>query len=78
MKTETEDTMKENIRRNLEDAGCDSETISSFCSSNHPDEQLALLSRQRRTLLSKVHEEEHRISCLDYLVHQIEKEARKG
>lgn len=76
MKTDTEDTRKEDIRRNLEDAGCDSETITRFCSCNHTAEQLEMLSRQRRRLLDRVHDDEQKISNLDYLVYQLEKEAK--
>ncbi len=36
-------------------------------------EQLKLLSIHRERLLDRVHREEKRIDCLDYLVYQIQK-----
>ena len=36
-------------------------------------EQLRLLSDHRRLLLNRLHQEERRIDCLDYLVYQLEK-----
>ena len=38
------------------------------------EKQLALLSEKREVLLKRVHEEEKRIFCLDYLVYQIGRE----
>ena len=39
--------------------------------------QLQLLAQHRKCLLEKVHREERRIQCLDYLVYQMEKESPK-
>lgn len=64
------------IIRNLTDAGCDDETITSFLSleeSGSTRKQMELLSAHRDHLLEKVHREEKRIDCLDYLVYQLEK-----
>ena len=41
-------------------------------------EQLRLLSAHRRLLLDAVHRCEKQITCLDYLVFQIEREERAG
>ena len=41
-------------------------------------EQLRLLSAHRRLLLDAVHRCEKQITCLDYLVFQIEREDRAG
>ena len=35
-------------------------------------EELQILSRHRKTLLDRIHREERKIDCLDYLVYQIE------
>ncbi len=35
---------------------------------------IRLLRRHRQTLLDRIHKEEAQISCLDYLVFQLEKE----
>ena len=40
-------------------------------------EKLQLLAQHRKCLLEKVHREERRIQCLDYLVYQMEKESPK-
>ena len=62
--------------RNLEDAGCDPETVEEFLAldgEGKTGEQLKLLARQRRQLLDRGHREEKRIDCLDYLAHQLNK-----
>lgn len=59
---------------NLRDAGCDPEVISDFmryCDESDVNGQLRLLERQRKGLLERVHAEEKKIDCLDYLVYQI-------
>ena len=60
------------VTENLKDAGCDSEMITEFFDkSGKKDEQLKILKRQRQQLLDRVHNEEKRIDCLDYLVYQM-------
>ena len=64
------------VIQNLKDAGCGGDCVEQFLSleeEGKTQEQLELLSVQRRQLLDRVHEEERRITCLDYLVYQIEK-----
>lgn len=64
------------VIQNLKDAGCDAQCIEQFLSLGKEGktlEQLALLSTHRQQLLDKVHQEEKRIDCLDYLVYQIQK-----
>mgnify|MGYP005766440089 CR=1 len=41
--------------------------------SGKKDEQLKMLAVQRTRLLDRVHKEEKRINCLDYLVYQMTK-----
>ncbi len=68
------------IIQNLRDAGCDSRMVEEFMACTRQGDalkQLRLLSRQRRRLLERVHREEKRIDCLDYLVYQIEKTAAR-
>ncbi len=68
------------IIQNLRDAGCDSRMVEEFMAcarQGDAPKQLRLLSRQRRRLLERVHREEKRIDCLDYLVYQIEKTAAR-
>lgn len=67
---------RESVIRNLEDAGCETEMIRDFLGCFDKEQQvkqLELLERQREYLLDRVHEDEKRISCLDYLICQIRK-----
>ena len=60
------------VTENLKDAGCDSEMITEFFDkSGKKDEQMRILKRHRQQLLDRVHKEEKRIDCLDYLVYQM-------
>ena len=62
--------------QNLKDAGCDRETVEHFMEleeTGDTQEQLKLLAVHRKRLLDRVHREEKRINCLDYLVYQIQK-----
>lgn len=67
---------KEEVVQNLKDAGCNPKTIADFLlyfDRAQKEKQLALLAVHRKELLSRVHKEEKRICCLDYLIYQIEK-----
>ncbi|HJA92176.1 MAG TPA: hypothetical protein H9717_03505 [Candidatus Eisenbergiella merdipullorum] len=67
---------EEAVLQNLKDAGCDQETIDRFMEclkKGTLKEQLQILSRHRNDLLDKVHIEQKRIDCLDYLVYQLQK-----
>ena len=67
--------MNEVIRQNLIDAGCDKDFIAEFESCfDDPKKCEKLLAAHRRNLLDKVHQEEYKISCLDYLVYTMKKE----
>lgn len=68
----------QDLALNLQAAGFDADMAKTFLTywrEGEIQEQLRLLSFQRRCLLKRVHQEEHRISCLDYLVYQIQKTA---
>lgn len=65
------------VIRNLKDADCSRRDIDQFLAlyqAGRTQEQLALLALHRQKLLDKVHAEEKRINCLDYLVYQIRKQ----
>lgn len=67
---------KDAILQNLKDAGCTPQMIEKFMlyfDKNQKEKQLALLAAQRQDLLNRVHVEEKKICCLDYLIYQIEK-----
>ena len=64
------------LRQNLLDAGCGSDTVQrcmELVKKYENVELLRLLSRHRRELLDKIHQNEKQIDCLDYLIYQIEK-----
>ena len=66
---------RESVIQNLEDAGCETEMIRNFLGwfdKGQQKKQLELLEHQREDLLGRVHKEEKRISCLDYLIYQIQ------
>lgn len=67
---------RENVIQNLRDAGCNAQMIHDFLKQfdvNNKEEQLTLLEVQRKELLNHIHEEEKKISCLDYFIYQIKK-----
>ncbi|MCM1087525.1 MAG: hypothetical protein NC419_05165 [Muribaculaceae bacterium] len=67
---------KEDVIQNLKDAGCNQETIKCFMECMEQDDvsgQMHLMEEHRKCLLNKVHEEEKKITCLDYLVYQVER-----
>lgn len=66
---------RESIIQNLRDSGCEAEMIQDFLEwfdKGYPAKQLELLEDQREYLLGRVHMDERRIYCLDYLIYQIQ------
>lgn len=69
------------LRQNLIDAGCSPELVQeclALAQGQQTAELRRLLARQRRALLDKVHQNEKRIDCLDYLVYQMEQEKKQN
>ncbi len=69
----------EAVEQNLRDAGCSDEFIAAFMrvwEAGTTEEQLRLLSSQRCRLLDRVHAEQRKLDCLDYLRYQLEKARR--
>ncbi|MCQ4637880.1 hypothetical protein NE619_14185 [Anaerovorax odorimutans] len=63
------------LLQNLQDAGCDTQTIGqcvSLAEEKQQEQLLSLLANQKRTLLERVHKNQDRIDCLDFLIYQIE------
>lgn len=62
------------LLQNLKDAGCGRELIRKFMElpESREEEQIHLLTAHRDKLLQKIHKEERQITCLDYLIYQIE------
>lgn len=65
----------------LTDAGCGEAMIRRFLQLLAAGERqagLALLERHRTCLLDGCHAEQRKLDCLDYLIYQMEKEARSA
>ncbi|MDO4548677.1 MAG: hypothetical protein Q4D04_11295 [Clostridia bacterium] len=63
------------LARNLRDAGCEAQEIEHFLELAQAGDtagQLRILSGIRASLLERVHTGEKQITCLDYLVFQIQ------
>lgn len=70
------DSFMQGVIENLKDAGCDSEMVEKFLSLDREGDirgQLCLLAGHRQQLLDRVHREERKIDCLDYLAYQLNK-----
>ena len=66
---------RESVIQNLEDAGCETGMIQDFMGwfdKGQQAKQLELLEHQRECLLGRIHKDERRISCLAYLIYQIQ------
>ena len=65
--------------RNLADAGCDPDTVRSYCEMEQcvcekpgvRQQQIELLRKHRRELLDELHGCQDKIDCLDYLLYQL-------
>ncbi len=58
------------ITQNLRDAGCPEDFIKRFLAClthGTPIEQERMLERERRCILEKVHDEQKKLDCFDYL-----------
>lgn len=65
-----------NTIQNLQDAGCDEETIASFLSHQNNgqiNEGLKLLQAYRKSILDNLHNNQKQIDYLDYFIYQIKK-----
>ena len=63
------------VLQNLKDAGCTDEMVEKFMAlqgSEDEEQQIRLLSGHRKHLLEKLHRDEKRIDCLDYLIYQMQ------
>ena len=69
------------LLQNLEDAGCDDETIQSCMSQflrNNSAGMLRVLSQHKHKLLDTVHTCQKEIDCLDYLMFRLEHGKHEG
>ncbi|MCH5264543.1 MAG: hypothetical protein J1F02_01490 [Lachnospiraceae bacterium] len=72
---------QERAIQNMKDAGCSEDTINRFLLCYQAEDvkgELKVLSRHRQDLLDQIHKGQKKIDCLDYLVYQIEKNAKKA
>lgn len=63
------------LLRNLKDAGCSTAAAEQFLAYEREakfNRERRLLLRQREVLLQKIHENQVRIDCLDFLLHSVE------
>lgn len=68
---------REEIIRNLKDAGCDAETIENYmkcCDCGEVQKKEKLLEKHRKSLLEDLHQCQKEIDCLDYLIYREKKE----
>lgn len=64
------------VYQNLEDAGCDKQTIErcmALIQSENPKGMLPMLASYRKKLLDTVRSGQKKVDCLDYLIYQIQK-----
>lgn len=67
----------EDIIQNLKASGCDEAAILAFMDNLHSGKQekgARLLAQHRRSLLDKLHTEQKKTECLDYLLFVLRKE----
>ena len=67
------------LLRNLKDAGCDEATIQKYLQLQQEgklQEQLRLLALHRASLLDRLHVDQNRIDCLDYLLYNMNEHNR--
>lgn len=63
---------KERIKQNLEDAGCETQTIETFLKYRENEtlqKQILFLKCQRCGVLEELHQFQKKIDCLDYLIY---------
>lgn len=66
--------------QNLEDAGCEKNLIIKYLQYDELgmiQQQLCLLTKHRKDLLERMHEDQRRIDCLDYLIYKIKDDKRR-
>lgn len=68
---------KNNLIRNLKDAGCSPKLMKAYLDYGErgcDKMQLCLLAKQRAILLDRIHREQKKLDCLDYLAYQLKKQ----
>lgn len=75
-------TAEENVfvLRNLKDAGCNDRMVEKFFQlrkDGKNSEQMRLLITQRKSLLRRIHENQKKIDCLDFMIFNIKQSGKK-
>jgi hypothetical protein len=66
--------ISEKIILNLKDAGCPEDVVNAFVQEDTIERRLRILARYRGSLLDKIHTEQKKLDCLDYLIFNMKKE----
>jgi hypothetical protein len=69
--------VSDKIILNLKDAGCPEDVVNAFIQESTTERRLRILARYRGSLLDKIHTEQKKLDCLDYLIFNIKKERKK-
>ena len=64
------------VRQNLADAGCLDSFVATYQVLENTEEKISSLRRYRRELLGKIHDEQKKLDCLDYLIYTLQKEGK--
>lgn len=57
----------------LSEIGLDEKLIQRFIESRCSPERLCILTRYRAELLDKLHDDQRRLECLDYMIYELRK-----
>ncbi len=74
------------VLQNLTDAGCDGETVNRYCKLEQQSlpkqtvckEQILLLQKHRKEVVSDLHGCQDRLECLDYLLYQLREQQKQA
>lgn len=70
----------EEIVKCLKDSGCDERTTEQFLvyeKENRTGDQIRLLNRSRRSLMTDLHESQKRVDCIDYIIRELEQKMKE-
>ncbi len=64
-------------KQNLVDAGCTEHFVKDFSTLHTPREKVCCLRRYRKDLLTRLHQQQDKLGCLDYLIFKLEKQIKE-
>lgn len=65
------------IQKCMSDCGCDEAQTEAFLALKEnccTDSCIRYLKRHRKALMEQIHQMSHQVDCVDYMIHQLEKE----